>query len=79
MSQKVLKVGSSAAVTISKSSLKELGLRVGDTVEVSLDARHRNVIITPLRHPRRVDPEIIRWTKSFIDRYRPALEALAKK
>jgi antitoxin component of MazEF toxin-antitoxin module len=80
MPQKVLKVGSSAAVTIAKSSLEELGLQIGDTVEVSLDVRHRNVTITPLRHPRRaVDPEIVRWTKSFIDRYRPALEALARK
>lgn len=26
-----------------------------------------------------VDDEVMRWTKEFIERYRPALEALAKK
>ena len=80
MPQKVLKVGSSAAVTIAKSSLEQLGLRIGDSVEVSLDARRRNVIIAPVRQRRRtVDPEVVRWTKSFIGRYRPALAALSKQ
>jgi len=35
MVQKVLKVGSSAAVTIPKKSLEELGLKIGDRVKIS--------------------------------------------
>ncbi|MBI2587982.1 AbrB/MazE/SpoVT family DNA-binding domain-containing protein [Candidatus Azambacteria bacterium] len=76
MTQKVLKVGSSAAVTIPKKSLEELGLRVGDRVRVEIDAKRRAVVVEPIT---RVDRELLAWTKKFIERYRPALEALAKK
>ena len=39
MTQKVLKIGSSAAVIIPKKSLKELGLRPGDEVSLEVDIR----------------------------------------
>ncbi len=76
MTQKVLKVGSSAAVTIPKKSLEELGLKIGDRIAVEIDKKSKTVIIKPFVE---VDRELIDWTKKFIDRYRPALEALAKK
>ena len=77
MTQKVLKVGSSAAVTILKKSLEELGLKPGDRVSVKIDKKQRRVSIEPV--VREVDKELLDWTRKFIERYRPALEALAKK
>ena len=77
MTQKVLKVGSSAAVTIPKKSLEELGLKPGDRVSVKIDKKQRRVSIEPV--VREVDKELLDWTRKFIERYRPALEALAKK
>lgn len=81
MTQKVLKVGSSAAVTIPKKSLKGLGLKIGDLVRVEVNQKRRTVSIIPAvpAVTKIVDAELVRWTKSFIKRYRPALEALAKK
>jgi len=76
MSQKILKVGSSAAVTIPKKSLEELGLKIGDRVDVALDRKRKAFIV---ESQIRVDKETIDWTKKFIEMYRPALEALAKK
>ena len=76
MIQKVLKVGSSAAVTIPKKSLEELGLKIGDRVSVDIDKKHKVVTIKPAVD---IDKELLDWTKKFINRYRPALEALAKK
>ena len=76
MTQKVLKVGSSAAVTIPKKSLEELGLKVGDKVAIEIDKKTKAVIIKPLV---KVDKELLDWTNRFIEKYRPALEALAKK
>lgn len=76
MTQKVLKVGSSAAVTIPKKSLEELGLKPGDAVIVGIDKKRRAVVIEPAV---KVDQELLDWTKRFIEKYRPALEALAKK
>ena len=76
MTQKVLRVGSSAAVTIPKRSLEELGLKPGDRVQVEIDRKRRAFIIRPSE---KINHEIFTWTKQFIERYRPALEALAKK
>ncbi|MBI2086804.1 MAG: AbrB/MazE/SpoVT family DNA-binding domain-containing protein [Candidatus Zambryskibacteria bacterium] len=77
MTQKVIKIGDSAAVVIPKKSLKELGIRPGDKVSVDIDKKQRRVSIEPVI--KEVDKELISWTKKFIERYRPALEALAKK
>lgn len=45
MTQKVLKVGSSAAVTIPKRSLGELGLKIGDQVTVEIEKKTKSVHI----------------------------------
>ncbi len=76
MTQKLLKVGSSAAVTIPKKSLEELGLKIGDSVTLSIDKKDKRVIIEPSIV---VDRELVAWTKKFIENYRPALLALARK
>lgn len=83
MLQKVLKVGSSAAITIPKKSLEELGIAVGERVHVTVNETEGFVTIRPQhsakttlkkRHDR-----IARMTLNFIDRYRKDLEALAKE
>jgi putative addiction module antidote len=76
MTQKVLKVGSSAAVTIPKKSLEELGIKIGDKITVHVDQAKRVVTIKPTVH---VDTELLDWTNAFIKKYRPALEKLSKK
>jgi len=77
MTQKVLQVGSSAGVIIPKKTLGELGLRIGDQVNVEVDTKQRKVFIEPIS--KTVDKELLNWTRKFIDKYRPALEALARK
>ena len=77
MVQKVIRVGDSAAVIIPKKSLKELGIRPGDTVSVEIDKKQRRVSIEPI--VKEVNRELLDWTKRFINRYRSALEALADK
>lgn len=76
MTQKVLKVGSSAAVTIPKEVLREFGLRIGDWVQVETDKKRRVVMVKPLIQ---VQKELVDWTDGFIKKYRTALAALAKK
>lgn len=77
MTQKVLKVGTSAAVTIPKESLKELGLKIGDSVRLEVDIKRRMVSIEPVAL--RVNDELLKWTDGFIKQYRSALNSLAKK
>jgi antitoxin component of MazEF toxin-antitoxin module len=79
MTQKVLKVGSSAAVTIPKKSLKELGLKIGDEVSIDIDRKQKTVSIKPAEKLSRNDAKIAKLTLNFINRYRKDLEALARK
>jgi antitoxin component of MazEF toxin-antitoxin module len=76
MIQKLLNVGSSKAVTVPKNALKELGLEKAHSVSVTVDTENRRFIVEPLGD---VDGELVSWTKGFIEKYRPALEALSKK
>ncbi len=76
MTQKVLKVGDSAAVTIPKKAMEELGLSVGDSVTVTVDKKKNTVTVSPSLV---IDTELINWTKRFMKEYKTALDALAKK
>lgn len=78
MSQKVLHIGSSAGITISKDILKTLGLRVGDHVTVDVDAKHGGLVVLPLR-AKKNEAEFSAWTEQFLSQYGPALKALAKR
>ncbi|MEK7183267.1 MAG: AbrB/MazE/SpoVT family DNA-binding domain-containing protein [Patescibacteria group bacterium] len=75
MTQKILKVGTSAAVTIPKKTMDLLGLHVGDRVQLKV-GRDKKISIAPVGIS---DDETIAWTRAFIKRYRPALKALSKK
>lgn len=78
MTQKVLKVGTSAAVIIPKASLLELGLKPGDFVTVEVNKRRRIVSIKPQTKLSKRQEKIAELTLKFINRYRKDLEALAK-
>lgn len=79
MTQKVLKVGDSAAVTIPKKSLAELGLKIGDQVIVEIDKKIRTVLVKPAEKFSKENLKIAKLTLDFINRYRKDLEALSKK
>ena len=82
MLQKVLKVGSSAAITIPKKSLEELGMVIGDRVQVVVNEQENVVTIRPqhavVSGTFKRQEQIARMTLNFINRYRKDLEALAK-
>lgn len=79
MTQKVLSVGSSAAVTIPKKSLAELGLKIGDKVTVEIDRGKKTVSIKPAENLSKEDAKIAKLTLNFINKHRKDLEALANK
>lgn len=78
MSQKVIKVGSSMAVTIPKETANELGITLGQKVRLEVDKK-RLAFTYVTQRSARPRQELIEWTDRFIKRYRPMLEALAKK
>ncbi|MDO8521727.1 MAG: AbrB/MazE/SpoVT family DNA-binding domain-containing protein [bacterium] len=79
MIQKVLRVGSSAAVTIPKRSLQELGLEIGDSVTVNVDTARKVVSFKSAKTESARGKEITELALNFVNRYRADLEALARK
>jgi len=76
MIQKVLKIGSSIGITIPKKTAQELGISAGDAVEFTFNKGRKQFTVEPLAS---INQDLVVWTKDFIEKYRPALEALAKK
>lgn len=74
--QKIIQVGSSAAATISRRMLEELGLDVGDKISLSANKERRSITIEPASV---VSEEFVSWTKAFTNKYHKALVALAKR
>lgn len=84
MLQKVLQVGNSAAVTIPAPVLQELGLMVGDQVEIKAHKKPLKIEIVPtskkfLRKSSGITPGFVASVEEFIKEYRPVLKELAKR
>ncbi len=75
MAQKIIKVGTSAAVTLSKSALQKLGYKIGDYVEITVDAGKRAFVG---RAASVVENDTVDWARGFMKKYDKALKALAK-
>lgn len=80
MARKIFRAGNSMVVSLPKESLELLDLSEGSEVSIELDKERRRLIITPVATTLPgVDAEFARQVKEFIEQYRPALEALAKR
>ena len=78
MTQKVLKIGTSAAVILPKRSLGDLGIAIGDRVSVEVDKTRRVVKVMPVKPLSKEEEKITKLTLNFINKYRKDLEALAR-
>lgn len=84
MLQKVLQVGNSAAVTIPVPILNDLGLMIGDQVEVKTSGKTIKIEVMPakkinLKKSSGITPEFVASVDEFIKEYKGVLEELAKK
>jgi putative addiction module antidote len=81
MQRKIFKTGNSLVVSLPKEVLEPLGISDGADVSVELNRKKTEIVIRPTRSPlvAGVDEVFARQVNDFIEEYRPALEALAKK
>ena len=77
MSQKVITVGNSVAITIPKETAKNLRLKAGDSVDFIEHPRTRAFTVRAQEKGSVVNPDVITWTNAFIDKNRKLLERLA--
>jgi putative addiction module antidote len=80
MIRKIFRTGNSFVVSIPRDILNALQLSEGNDVFVELDPQKRKIVISPVEKviPTRVDETFAKQVDDFIEKYRPALEALAK-
>jgi antitoxin MazE len=81
MLRRLFKTGNSVVLSLPKEILDGLGLADGKNVSLELDRQQRRVILTPADSPLAsagVDEDFAHQVSEFIERYRPALEELAK-
>jgi antitoxin MazE len=79
MRRKVFRTGNSMVVSLPREAVDFLGLTEGSEVSVELDREQRQLVLAPVvEGSGGVDAEFARQVSAFIERYRPALEELAK-
>lgn len=79
MVRKVFRAGNSLVVSLPKDSVELLGLHEGSELDVTVEAEQGRIVfsrITP--EIEGVDAAFARQLDDFIERYRPALLALAE-
>lgn len=78
MIQKVLRVGTSIAVTVPKAAAEELGLKAGDAIAFNANVKtgEFSYRIAKKRAGKSREAKIAALTLNFVDRYRKDLEAL---
>lgn len=70
MVQKVIKIGTSAGITIPKKQLEELGISIGDSVEFTITKK----VNKPVKHA-----QLIRDLEEFMNIYDQDLKNLANR
>ena len=80
MLRKIFRTGNSLVVSIPRDILNALQLSEGKDVFIELDPQQRHIVISPVEKAiaARIDEAFARQVDDFIEKYRPALEALAK-
>ncbi len=79
MIRKIFKIGNSFVISLPRESLQLLGLQERSEVNVAVDQDEGRIIIEraqPLLAD--IDAAFAQQLNSFIEQYRPALEALAE-
>jgi len=79
MLRKVFRTGNSIVVSLPREALDYLGISEGSEISVELDREQRQLVLTvAATELAEIDAKFARQVDAFIERYRPALEALAE-
>lgn len=80
MLRKLFKAGNSVVVSLPKDVIDYLHIDEGSEVSLVLDRENNQIVIAPVQPMaiEGVDQEFSRQVSEFIERYRTALEELAK-
>lgn len=79
MTQKIIKVGNSMAVTIPKEYVAKLQLVAGQPIRVELSEKEQLIQINPhMEKNHKLNPEFVRWADHFIEENIDLFKELAR-
>lgn len=81
MIRRLFNSGNSVVLSMPKEYLESLGVAVGDELTLQLDHARKRLILVPMEkeiEKAGIDEAFANQVTEFIDRYRPALEELAR-
>lgn len=81
MLRKIFKTGNSIVVSLPQEYLDLLGIRQGSEVSLEVDQENNRLVIKPMDGPLKsvgIDAEFAEQLSDFIEKYRPALDELAR-
>ena len=80
MQRQLFKTGNSTVISLPKELLDAIGLKNGENVSIELDKQNNRLVISAVKKPMAagVNEEFAKQVNAFIEKYRPALEELAK-
>ncbi|MBI3619977.1 AbrB/MazE/SpoVT family DNA-binding domain-containing protein [Candidatus Roizmanbacteria bacterium] len=81
MTQKIIRVGNSVALTIPKSFIEETGYKVGDQVVVEHDIEHKMLLVKPKEASgmKSLTPEFFHWLENTAKKYENVIKELANR
>ena len=80
MTQKIIKVGTSAGIIIPKKNLESMGFTIGDKIELDFNKKNGEILITQIKPViSHSDEEVGKIALSIINRHRKDFENLAKR
>lgn len=81
MIKRLFKTGNSVVLSLPREMLDSLGVKNGESVNLELDPKRRRLIVSPLKKDqtmRGLDEDFVHQVNDFIEKYKPALDELAK-
>ena len=79
MTQKIVQVGNSIAITIPSAFAKEVGLKAGQSINLEIDSEAQTLFIRKADMKPLETPEVKEWLEKFNKKYKKGLSELAKR
>lgn len=82
MTQKIIQVGNSLAVTIPSDFAREAKLKAGQKIRVDEDYESKTLTVQPVDAETKsgnITPEFLNWLKKFNSKHKDVLKELSKK
>ncbi|MDA1316528.1 MAG: hypothetical protein O3B87_00710 [bacterium] len=80
MEQRIINIGNSQGIILSKKILEKIGLTTGNTIVIDVDENNKQVVLRDpdSKPPVTITPQLVKWLEGFNKKNYALLKELAK-